>query len=193
MNKHKSNKIKENSNTVRHLIMGQITTTQNLVAIKEVRHAGQWGSPTISMLPCHFRQFQQSSLQYDASLRLNLMKRMCWTAKNQCWSARNNPESPIKCSGYCDVYILSVQSKTNKKGKLYRGIIDFYWISPQIKLNFSIQPIHPIDLFCLQAITSVPKNHVPFGVCCHATTQLWENLLFLNHYPPSKCWQKKEK
>ena len=42
MNKHKSNKMKENSNTVRHLIMGQITTTQNLVAIKEVRHAGQW-------------------------------------------------------------------------------------------------------------------------------------------------------
>ena len=41
MNKHKSNKIKENSNTVRHLIMEQITTTQNLVAIKEVRHAGQ--------------------------------------------------------------------------------------------------------------------------------------------------------
>ena len=41
MNKHKSNKMKENSNTVRHLIMGQITTTQNLVAIKEVRHAGQ--------------------------------------------------------------------------------------------------------------------------------------------------------
>ena len=41
MNKHKSNKIQENSNTVRHLIMGQITTTQNLVAIKEVRHAGQ--------------------------------------------------------------------------------------------------------------------------------------------------------
>ena len=41
MNKHKSNKIKENSNTVRHLIMGQITTTQNLVAIKKVRHAGQ--------------------------------------------------------------------------------------------------------------------------------------------------------
>ena len=41
MNKHKSDKIKENSNTVRHLIMGQITTTHNLVAIKEVRHAGQ--------------------------------------------------------------------------------------------------------------------------------------------------------
>ena len=36
MNKHKSNKMKkENSNTVRHLIMGQITTTPNLVAIKE--------------------------------------------------------------------------------------------------------------------------------------------------------------
>ena len=46
MNKHKSNKIKENSNTVRHLIMGQITTTQNLVAIKEVRHAGQRGHHT---------------------------------------------------------------------------------------------------------------------------------------------------
>ena len=44
MNKHKSNKIKENSNTVRHLIMGQIITTQNLVAIKEVRHAGQWNT-----------------------------------------------------------------------------------------------------------------------------------------------------
>ena len=43
MNKHiKSNKIKENFNTVRHLIMGQITTTQNLVAIKEVRHARKW-------------------------------------------------------------------------------------------------------------------------------------------------------
>ena len=42
MNKHKSNKIKENSNTLRHLIMGQITTTQYLVAIKEVRQAGQW-------------------------------------------------------------------------------------------------------------------------------------------------------
>ena len=41
MNKHKSNKIKENSKAVRHLIMGQIITTQNLVAIKEVRHAGQ--------------------------------------------------------------------------------------------------------------------------------------------------------
>ena len=45
MNKHKSNKLKENSNTVRHLIMGQITTTQNLVAIKEVRHAGQKVDP----------------------------------------------------------------------------------------------------------------------------------------------------
>ena len=43
MNKHKSNKIKENSNTVRHLIMGQIITTQNLVATKVVRLAGQWG------------------------------------------------------------------------------------------------------------------------------------------------------
>ena len=42
MNKHKSNKIKENSNTVRHLIMGQIITTQNLVATKVVRLAGQW-------------------------------------------------------------------------------------------------------------------------------------------------------
>ena len=41
MNKHNSNKLKENSNTVRHLIIGQIITTQNLVAIKEVRHAGQ--------------------------------------------------------------------------------------------------------------------------------------------------------
>ena len=41
MNKHNSNKLKENSNTVRHVIMGQIITTQNLVAIKEVRHAGQ--------------------------------------------------------------------------------------------------------------------------------------------------------
>ena len=41
MNKHKSNKMKENSNTVRHMIMGQITTTQNFVAIKEVRQAGQ--------------------------------------------------------------------------------------------------------------------------------------------------------
>ena len=41
MNTHKSNKIKENSNTVRHLIMGQIITTQNLVAIKVVQHAGQ--------------------------------------------------------------------------------------------------------------------------------------------------------
>ena len=48
MNKHKSNKIKENSNTVRHLIMGQITNTQNLVAIKEVRHAGQ--SPKVVAL-----------------------------------------------------------------------------------------------------------------------------------------------
>ena len=50
MNKHKSNKIKENSNTVRHLIMGQITTTKNLVAIKEVRHAGQ--SPGQGVKPC---------------------------------------------------------------------------------------------------------------------------------------------
>ena len=50
MNKHKSNKIKENSNTVRHLIMGQIITTQNLVSIKEVRHAGQQNSTeTISI------------------------------------------------------------------------------------------------------------------------------------------------
>ena len=44
MNKHKSNKIKENSNTVRHLIMGQIITTQNLVATKVVRLAGQLGT-----------------------------------------------------------------------------------------------------------------------------------------------------
>ena len=42
MNKHKSSKIKENSNTVRHLIIGQIITTQNLVATKVVRLAGQW-------------------------------------------------------------------------------------------------------------------------------------------------------
>ena len=41
MNKHKSSKIKENSNTVRHLIIGQIITTQNLVATKVVRLAGQ--------------------------------------------------------------------------------------------------------------------------------------------------------
>ena len=47
MNKHKSNKIKENSNTVRQLIMGQIITTQNLVAIKEVRHAGQQPFPVL--------------------------------------------------------------------------------------------------------------------------------------------------
>ena len=53
MNKHQSNKIKENSNTVRHLIMGQITTTQNLVAIKEVRHAGQL---TISWRCCYDRR-----------------------------------------------------------------------------------------------------------------------------------------
>ena len=51
MNKHKSNKIKENSNTVRHLIMGQITTTQNLVAIKEVRHAGQLDWVSSDLLP----------------------------------------------------------------------------------------------------------------------------------------------
>ena len=38
MNKHKSNKLKENSNTVRHLIMGQIITTQNLVARDNIRH-----------------------------------------------------------------------------------------------------------------------------------------------------------
>ena len=50
MNKHKSNKIKENSNTVRHLIMGQIITTQNLVAIKEVRHAGQWTCQSIIVI-----------------------------------------------------------------------------------------------------------------------------------------------
>ena len=51
MNKHKSHKIKEDPNTVRHLIMGRITTTQNLVAIKEVRHAGQkylpWAAPCL--------------------------------------------------------------------------------------------------------------------------------------------------
>ena len=35
---------------MRHLLMGQITTTQNLVAIKEVRHAGQWSHYLISRL-----------------------------------------------------------------------------------------------------------------------------------------------
>ena len=50
MDKHKSNKIKENSNTVRHLIMGQITTTQNLVAIKDVRHAGQQQITTATVI-----------------------------------------------------------------------------------------------------------------------------------------------
>ena len=55
MNKHKSNKIKENSNTARHLIMGQITTTQNLVAIKEVRHAGQQAIIWTNADPIHWR------------------------------------------------------------------------------------------------------------------------------------------
>ena len=55
MNKHKSNKMKENSDTVRHLIMGQIITTQNLVAIKEVRHAGQlW---YITLLAASYNQY----------------------------------------------------------------------------------------------------------------------------------------
>ena len=60
MNKHKSNKIKENYNTVRHLIMGQIITTQNLVATKVVRLAGQQGYPlrgTISTMCVHHRKY----------------------------------------------------------------------------------------------------------------------------------------
>ena len=47
--------------------MGQITTTQNLVAIKEVRHAGQWlyGEVSLTGISCFsreillYRQFRQ--------------------------------------------------------------------------------------------------------------------------------------
>ena len=81
MNKHKSNKIKENSNTVRHLIMRQITTTQNLVAIKEVWHAGQTRGHTgsesdssgnndlsnMAELPSFSPPASESTLQYRTS------------------------------------------------------------------------------------------------------------------------------
>ena len=69
MNKHKSNKIKENSNTVRHLIMGQIITTQNLVAIKEVRHAGQW--LIIYEVLCH--SFEGNFPRHMLKVSLNVM------------------------------------------------------------------------------------------------------------------------
>ena len=58
MNKHKSNKIKENSNTVRHLIMGQIITTQNLVATKVVRLAGQWHICKLNLLIINISTWQ---------------------------------------------------------------------------------------------------------------------------------------
>ena len=69
MSKHKSNKIKENSNTVRHLIMGQIITTQNLVAIKEVRHAGQW--LIIYEVLCH--SFEGNFPRHMLKVSLNVM------------------------------------------------------------------------------------------------------------------------
>ena len=70
MNKHKSNKIKENSNTVRHLIMGQIITTQNLVAIKEVRHAGQQLLGVI----LSYLVFENYPNHFDTNITLTLTK-----------------------------------------------------------------------------------------------------------------------
>ena len=70
MNKHKSNKIKENSNTVRHLIMGQIITTQNLVAIKVVRHAGQSGSTWTR--PCGTHIFETAGWIYTIQSSMEL-------------------------------------------------------------------------------------------------------------------------
>ena len=109
MNKHKSNKIKENSNTVRHLIMGQITTTQNLVAIKEVRHAGQWRHQmeTFFALLALVRGIHRSSVDspqrpgtrsfdvvYDLRLneRLNKQLRLRWfeTSSHPLWRHFND-------------------------------------------------------------------------------------------------------
>ena len=83
MNKHKSNKIKENSNTVRHLIMGQITTTQNLVAIKEVRHAGQ------QRVMCMVYTLLCSAVDCRCICRFNSCPQECfhWYWGNKCHNA----------------------------------------------------------------------------------------------------------
>ena len=89
MNKHKSNKIKENSNTVRHLIMGQIITTQNLVATKVVRLAGQWWRHQMetfsallaicagnSLVPGEFPAQRPVTRSFDVFFDLRLNKRL---------------------------------------------------------------------------------------------------------------------
>ena len=92
MNKHKSNKIKENSNTVRHFIMGQITTTQNVVAIKEVRHAGQWTNVDISLVRfCGIRLISLSVptlLFRTMSLKIILSKLLPHLAESNEFSVR---------------------------------------------------------------------------------------------------------
>ena len=88
MNKHTSNKIKENSNTVRHLIMGQIITTQNLVAIKEVRHAGQ----STASLPEH-QQHRRN--QADTGHQQGPRSSSC--PDMQSWENRTNTDPWDRC------------------------------------------------------------------------------------------------
>ena len=56
---------------MRHLIMGQITTTQNLVAIKEVRHAGQQEpvEPILNLLKIFFPSHNKFDLRLISHAR----------------------------------------------------------------------------------------------------------------------------
>ena len=140
MNKHKSNKRKENSNAVRHLIMGQISTTQNLVAIKEVRHAGQW-------LFCRSDHQVQSNVRKtnarDFSSKKCIWKhrlQKCHFVQTPCISrshALTVGELRSGVTGFATIYATGshrfmwqvrnderdeVQSSTEKKGEYYRSL-----------------------------------------------------------------------
>ena len=100
MNKHKSNKIKENSNTVRHLIMGQIITTQNLVATKVVRLAGQ--SCLVGLVFCsnfrgkNFSFFSEKS-NASAFYTSNKMRKLLINNKFKAQTLTGNPTGNYRC------------------------------------------------------------------------------------------------
>ena len=139
MNKHKSNKIKENSNTVRHLIMGQIITTQNLVATKVVRLAGQrivmfsWKNRAL------WRRVNQSSILTNPVLLLighlgTLRNKLQWNInRNSYFFIHDNTVETIVCK--IAVILSRLQCDNRAIGIFILISRLFHWINLQVHLS----------------------------------------------------------
>ena len=140
MNKHKSNKIKENSNTVRHLIMGQIITTQNLVAIKVVRHAGQRDSN------CSF---------HDDVIKWKHV-RFCWSfVRGIHRSPVNSPQKGQWRRALIFSLICALNKRLSKQSWGWWFVMKKLTISWRIRIGYLWSKYHLVVHYCIYLLTEI--------------------------------------